>query len=339
MPRHTYRVIFIYMTVMTRTGRRNGIFFVTDLGFLLPTLASALEVRRKVPSDRADIRIVTTEIAPEIFHRVGDFIAPYGIELDALNPSYFSGFDHAAYNKTHVPMSTLGRFFMLDAVPDRYDRILYLDGDTWPVGDLQALLDTDLPAGTIGAAHDRNYFRRNELGPVGKKTRAYFSGLGIDGDAGYLSAGVLLTDPKTWQEVTTDAFAFFVENTARCLYHDQSALNAVVGKRWSRIAPQWNYASSYMEWGLKPAAPPQILHFAGGDKPWALPFHPYYSDYAKAFAPLLKLGLPTRQYTRQELQALERRARLRKLRDEIFIHRRILYQKAFNNLVETSLRH
>ena len=42
--------------------RLHGIFYVTDLGFALPTIASALEIRKKRSADRADVRIVTTGI-------------------------------------------------------------------------------------------------------------------------------------------------------------------------------------------------------------------------------------------------------------------------------------
>jgi lipopolysaccharide biosynthesis glycosyltransferase len=324
------------MNVIKKSGPDRAIFFVTDLDFALPTLAAALEIRRKVPPARADVRIVTTNIPVDAFNCMAGFASSHSIHLDHLSFDYFSGFNHQAFNKTHVPISALGRFFMLDVVPDIYKRILYLDGDTWPVGDPLKLLEASLPQGFIGAAEDRYYFRRRELGRVGRQTRAYFDGLGLDHDAGYFSSGVLLADTQTWRDVCADAFTYFINNTARCLYHDQSALNAVAKHRWVRLAPQWNFATSYLEWGMKCKMPPQILHFAGGDKPWTVPFHPYHETYINAFAPLQKLGLPIRQYSRQQLDALQTRARLRKLRDKLFVHRKIYYQHTFERLVSSS---
>jgi lipopolysaccharide biosynthesis glycosyltransferase len=318
----------------TKSSPVRAFFYVTDLDFALPTLASALEVRRKVPRERADVHIVTTGIPADILCRMTEFAGPYGVQINDLNYASFSGFDHRNFNKTHVPITALGRFFMLDAVPGVYERILYLDGDTWPVGDPLKLLEADLPEGFIGAAEDRYSFRRQELGPVGRKTRAYFAGLGIDPNAGYFSSGVLLSDVKTWRQLCSEAFDFFVNNTTRCLYHDQSALNAVAKNRWVRLAPQWNYATCYSEWGMKCTMPPQILHFAGGDKPWTLPFHPYHQTYLAAFAPLQKLGLPVKQYTRQQLNGLRTRFRIRKLRDTLFVHRKLNYQHTFEKLVE-----
>ncbi len=225
---------------------------------------------------------------------------------------------------------------MLDAVPDIYDRILYLDGDTWPSGDLLKLFEAELPDGCMAAAEDRNYFRRHELGPVGRKTRAYFSNLGIDGNAGYFNSGVLLSSMQTWRSICADAFDFFRKNTARCTYHDQSALNAVASTRRIRLAPQWNFANSYLEWELKYATPPQIIHFVGGEKPWNIPFHPYHEMYAAAFAPLKHLDLNMKQRSAEDVQALAQRARLRKIRNRLFVYRKIIYQRTFDRLVQTS---
>ena len=315
---------------------RRGISFVTDLGFALPTVASALEIRKKIAPGCADIRIVTTNIPSDTVQRLRGFLAPYSIHTDVLDPARYAAFDHRLFNKTHVPISAIGRFFMMEVVPDIYDRILYLDGDTWPSGDPLQLLDAELPDGCIGAAEDRSYFRRHELGPVGQKIRAYFSNLGIDGNAGYFNSGVLLAQVETWRSLCGDAFKFFLKNTARCTYHDESALNAVANKRRVRLAPRWNFANTYLEWQIGCATPPQIIHFVGGEKPWQIPFHPYYEMYAAAFAPLTHLGLTFRQRSAEDLRALEQRRRLRKIRDTIFVHRKFSYRRTFNKLVQTS---
>lgn len=327
------------MSATMTSGPRQAIFYVTDLNFALPTLASALEVRRKVPRPRADVHIVATDFTADVFRRVKDFAEPQGIGISSLESAKYSGFDSKNYNKTHVPISALGRFFMLDAVPENYDRILYLDGDVWPVGNPLELLEAKLLQGHIGAAEDRYFFRRREIGPVGRATRAYFTGLGIDGNAGYFNSGVLLADTETWRSICADAFEFFLKNTARCLYHDQSALNAVAAGRWSRLTPQWNFVNSYLEWGLQHPNAPRMLHFAGGEKPWTVPFHPYHEIYMRAFAPLRGLGLPIKLYSGEQLQALKKRARLRKIRDKLFVHRALFYRHTFERLVETAAIH
>ena len=317
-------------------ARRRGIFFVTDPGFALPTIVSALEIRKKVPTGYGDVKIVTTAIPDDTVARMRTFLEPRGIHTDILDPACYSAFDQNQFNKTHVPVSAIGRFFMMDAVPDIYDRILYLDGDTWPMGDPMQLLEAELPDGCLAAAEDRCYFRRHELGPVGQKTRTYFSNLGIDTNDGYFNSGVLLADVGTWRALCAEAFEFFLKNTARCTYHDESALNVVAAKRRVRLAPQWNFANTYLEWNLNYTKPPQIIHFLGGEKPWQVPFHPYYEMYAAAFAALAPLGLSFWKRSPEDIQALAQRARWRKMRDRAFVLRKLVYQRTFDRLVQAA---
>jgi hypothetical protein len=161
--------------------------------------------------------------------------------------------------------------------------------------------------------------------------------LGLDRDAGYFNAGVILTRADTWRSLSTEAFGFFLDHMELCLYHDQSALNAVAGRRRVRLAPQWNFAASYFDWHIKPPTPPQIVHFAGGEKPWLLPFHSFYTAYADEFAPLAPLGLGHKALSQAEIKAQARRAWLRWLRDRAMLHRCLLKQMTYDMLVRTAV--
>lgn len=323
---------------MTRnTSHRSGIFFVTDLGYALPTIASALEIRRKTPLARADIRIVMTDIPTETMEQIHDFLAPQGIFVDAMPKALYADFNHKLFNQTHVPISALGRFFMLDCIPDIYDRILYLDGDTWPSGDPAKLLESELPTGKFAAAEDKSYFYRQELGRTGKRIRNYFARIGINGDAGYFNSGVLLTDAGTWRELSKDAYEFFLKNTVSCMHHDQSALNAVAGGRRVRLAPRWNYLNAYFEWGLKPEASPEIIHFAGGSKPWLVSDHLYSPTYEQAFAPLTRLGINLEHLSGERLRIHNAFVRREELKSKtIFLHRIFARRQMFGQLVKSA---
>lgn len=316
---------------------RHAVIFVTDQGFAAPTMIAALQARQSVPRETADIRVIITDMPEPETEVIRHYLEPRGVYVDVMHTADHLAFDRGQFNRTHVPVSTLARFFMLDAIPQQYDRILYLDGDTWPSGDLPRLLAADLPHGCIAAAEDKNYFRRYEMGPVGRRTRAYLHGLGLHRDAGYFNAGVILAHADTWRALSAEAFSFFQAHTALCVYHDQSALNAVAGPRRVRLAPQWNFAGSYFDWGIRTVSPPQIIHFAGGEKPWMLPFHPFYKNYATSLAPLSALGLRVKQLPPEELGAQATRARWRRLRDRSFIHRTIFKQRTFDMLVRTSV--
>ncbi len=318
-------------------SRRDGIFYVTDGGFLLPTVASALAVRRKVPLERADVRILVTSTEAPAVRRLAEFLRPAGIWVDELPAALFSGFEHRLFNETHVPISALGRFFMLDCVPDIYDRILYLDGDTWPLGDPTALLDVPLADGALAAAEDQCFFFSRETGPTGDRIRSYFARLGLEREAGYFNSGVLLADATTWRRLGAEAFAFFRANTALCLYHDQSALNAVVGSRRVRLSPRWNFAGSYYDWGVQDTPQPHVVHFCGGGKPWANPRHRFHDVFERSFKDLESLDIALASPDAEALRSMDRNIARQRLKHRTVLQPRLwARRRAYRKLVETA---
>ena len=280
---------------MARSGTPPcGVFYVTDSGFILPTIVSAVQLRSKVPTTEADIHVIAVDLDQAVFDRVKAHLALSHIELWAMDAATFTGFDLAEFNQTHVPYATLGRFFMLDRVPQRYDHILYLDGDTWIDGDPLPLIRYSPPPGRFAAAEGPSFYFRNDVTAYGRWTREYLQGLGLTVDDGYFNAGVFSVDYDTWKAIAKEAFDFFLANTQRCPYHDESALNAVCQHRRVRLSPEWNYNTPYRFWGVERAVRPQIYHFTGGPKPWAVrqfPWADQYDPYQKAFAALSDLGL------------------------------------------------
>jgi lipopolysaccharide biosynthesis glycosyltransferase len=226
-----------------------------------------------------------------VVERMTEWLAPLGVDVTELPLTLYEQFDPRDFNKTHVSFSTIGRFFILQSVRQAYDKILYLDGDIWPVGDIAALLQVDIPDGFIAAAEDRSYYWRGEASEAGRAVRSYYKQLGINGDLGYFNAGVLLARSDTWREVSAEAFAFFKNNVSRCLYHDQSALNVVTGRRRLRLNPKWNYLYDYVDWHIRPLEAPGIIHFCGPRKPWKLHDHPYFNNYEPARRALHDIGL------------------------------------------------
>jgi len=303
--------------------KKSVIFFATDIGFALPTIASALEIRRLCPLHLADIRIVAIELDSQTVNRIRNHLEPAGIFVDTMPEAMFADFDASQYNPTHVPRATLARFFLLDCIPDIYDRMLYLDGDTWPTGDISKLLTIHLPAGKFAAAEDGLYFRRNERGRTGREVRAYFAGLGLDGESGYFNAGVLLSSTQTWREISRTAFAFFQANTASCFYHDQSALNAVSAGRRLRLHSKWNFMSVFDEWGIQAPSPPCIRHFAGVGKPWLFPDHPFASRFETALLQLTGLNLNIKRFSPQRLQAELRFQKRQQIKNQTVFRRRL----------------
>ena len=324
-----------------KTSARTIIVYVTDTGFALPSVASALEVRRLVPSSLADIVIVTVGIPQRNVDLLASFLDRQNIGVTTLRSQQYSDIDHRLFNQTHVPDTSLARFFMTEALPDRYDRILYLDGDVWPRGDLTELICAPIPHGCLAAAEDQSYFFQNDLGASGRAVRSYFAGLGIDGGKGYFNCGVLLADVPTWKTLAAEAFRFFSENTRICRYHDQSALNAVVSGRRVRMSPRWNFLSVYRNWDVAPLSGAHLIHFAGGIKPWAAAdpeFVGLYDTYKAYFAQLDAAQFSHKPSGGSVNQSgIDYNLRLRRKMKTVFLHRKILRRLRFKELERTSL--
>jgi lipopolysaccharide biosynthesis glycosyltransferase len=291
---------------------RSAVVYVTDAGYALPSAASAIAVRRSLPASVADVYIVAVDIDDRAFEGLSAFLDQHQVSVVRLKDRSFASFNTQLFNKTHVPIASVARFFLLDALPRTYERILYLDGDVWPSADLGALLAMDIPSGMIAAAEDTLYYCRNDLGDHGDAARAYFGAIGIDPAAGYFNAGVLVADTLSLQEIFRDAFAYFMKNTSACRYHDQSALNATTVGRRVRLSPKWNFLTAYRDWGIAPASDAKLMHFAGGFKPWTTP-SPYYPGvfelYRTAFDLLESTGLRNDLLRPDEARSFKKRLR------------------------------
>jgi lipopolysaccharide biosynthesis glycosyltransferase len=271
-------------------GPRTVICYVTDANFAIPSLISAITARKWVSSGMADIYILTIGLSDLQVAELSELAKPQEINIGVMHPERLQGFETRNVNKTHVPLSTLGRLFLHEFIPDKYDTLLYMDGDTWISGDITPLVTLRPPKRTICAAEDPSYFYRRDLGANGRRVRAYFSGLGLDGNRGYFNAGVLLSSLSTWREVAGDAFRFFCENVDRCLFHDQSALNAVAQGRRLKLSNKWDFMTDFRYWNVEASIEPKIYHFTGFPKPWMGDIFPWSDMSAKYVAAYAALG-------------------------------------------------
>jgi len=265
-----------------------AICYVSDIGFLAPTLISIESARRFVP---ASVPIYVIAIQPE-----GDMLDGLEPLLSRLSVTVIP-FDQRRlgsiakiWAESHVPIAALGRFFLSELLPEGIDRILYVDGDTLFVRDPTPLLDQTLPAGKIGMVEDAMSFYRQDQSTNGANAREYIQGLGLSPNAQYANSGVFIVERGDWKVIAEDALNYLSLNSGKCRYHDQSALNAVVGDRRLPLSPIWNYQSRFAQWRAKPVAEPAILHFTGAAKPWMGKVHPWSAVSDQLI--LMMQGLP-----------------------------------------------
>ncbi len=295
------------------SARDCAICYVADQNFLFPTIASALSLRRFVPNEAADVLLFLTGEPTGNHDALVAFLAERGIKLLSLDAAQLDAVDAAKWSEGHVSLSTLGRFLIADTVARSHRRMLYVDGDTWFDGDPTPLLEHDIPTGRIGAVDDIRAFSRDDFGRFGSSSRGYFANLGMAADQRYFNAGVLLVETATWQDMAREALAFFLNNTAICVRHDQSAMNAVLGRRRITLPIRWNFMTEYQNLGLAKAIRPAIYHFTGASKPWNgamspwTRFHACYQDVERQIGHLV----PRPTWDDARVQAQDRLTRRR----------------------------
>lgn len=290
-----------------------AICYVSDLSFLLPSLISAVEVRKYVSAEKADIFIFTVDVDAETITRVNMASKQFGISVVSIGDHVFAKIDKQRLSKTQTPLGTFGRFFMEELLPAHCRRLVYLDGDVICASDPSALVDTVVPEGRFAAAEDTIMFRQQfRYGWTAKDIKHYFAQLNLDPSNGYFNAGVFAVSRDTWKTISAEAFKFFVEHTDKCRHFDQSALNAVVGSRRLRLSSKWNFQKQLCIWGADRYTTPIILHFNRFPKPWmgaVNPWESYYAWYCNAAKPFAYLGLPHKLLATHEVDSFNQKTK------------------------------
>jgi lipopolysaccharide biosynthesis glycosyltransferase len=318
------------------------VFYTTDTGFAVPTIASIESLRRWSSADELRVSVVLlgmNQAETDAFERRS---ADLGIDLYGISAEALADFDNENFNLTHVPYTTLARFLIPQFIPENeVADILYLDGDTWLVQSPKPLLDLAAPDVGLLACEDQSDFYADDFGKTGRAVSTYFNGISVDRSKGYFNAGIMKFKPQEWARISADCLSFLKNHLPICRYHDQSALNAIAGRVRVRLSPAWNFQPPYWDWGLDEIAAPKLLHFVGGAKPWMgkmkalLSIYPDYTDVIrKRSDPLFPLKIWNSAEQQQE-SAREQRMRL-KLRT-LFYHRVLDRRRHFRRLVMTSV--
>lgn len=247
-----------------------AICYVTDRNFLLPSLLSALEMRKHITVDKAEIFIFTIHTEVDLCDGLSQRFASSKILVRPLDETHLAEINTQKLQESHTPLGTFGRFLIDQFLPDHIDYIVYLDGDVWPVGDARNLVERRVPEGYIAAVDDSLAFRSKVgIGPAAARAKAYFQSLGLNEKHGYFNAGVFAGTRRTIREINSDAFQYFLNNVSKCVHFDQSAMNAVSVGRRHRLSIAWNFQARFKVWGLCRRIAPAIVHFNGRPKPWS----------------------------------------------------------------------
>jgi lipopolysaccharide biosynthesis glycosyltransferase len=247
------------------TGGRRAICYLTDEGYLLPSLVSALSCLPHVGHDD-DIFVFCIGLSPHRLAELKKAQHTSRINIRNLSPEWKGRYDEADFRSCGVTDVTLGRYFMVAQLDPTYKTILYIDGDTLVGGDIKRVLDICPPAKRIGAVADSIYFSRCHESRLGEDTRRYFDS--IDQSGYYYNGGVLVGSREAWEDLSLVAFEFFVRNVRLCHHHDQTALNVTYRDYIQPLSIRCNYQPNYEYFQSRRASDVIVNHYCGPVKPW-----------------------------------------------------------------------
>lgn len=245
------------------------IYTAFDRHYASPALAMMRSLA--VTHQHAQITILAIDLDEEIKRWVAerawlpcefiDVSAPSGVALSLW-------FTPAVYARFQGPS-------LIDA-----ERLLYIDPDTLIADDLEPLSRIDLEGSPVGAV--QSIATPLMSSPLGIRDAAQ---IGLNPQAPYLSAGVLLIDRERWlsDQISERALAY-ASSGRRVSMADQEALNATLNGDWHRLALRWNQETAirdphshhrymmlrhFQADEIREAEDrPAIVHFNGPDKPW-----------------------------------------------------------------------
>ena len=269
-----------------------------DDGYLFPSSVCAKQARIHAP-ESADVVIFieTKELTDE---RKSILEANTGAIVRTIPQWLIEKLDRSVpegFFQTHVNRAALFRLFVAHILEERYEKILYLDGDIQIRRSLEPLLTMTLPPGTVGVVPDWVALHSAEGWPHVAANRAYMEKLSFLPEhwSSYFNSGVVVASPDTWNDIGPKALDFLIKKPESCRLHDQSALNHVCRGRTTRLSLRWNFLRQYMPLPAYKTIDPAILHFVGRLKPWDGAYYPWtqaeFQPYVEMAAALKGTGV------------------------------------------------
>lgn len=302
-------------------NKKTAVVFVTDAGFLIPSISAALQIsNQERVMEIADIFIYLIDFKVEIVEQLRLSFSQYDIGFKQMDPSIFLPPIETYFNKTHVPRSALGRFAIQYELPLNYENVVYIDGDVQIIGDIFPLVAHKVKSGYIAAVNESLWLCSGDVGKFWTDHKKYLRSINLSDPEDYFNSGILAFRLDTWRDMAPKALAYFNENPTLCKYHDQSALNAIfLGKR-EVLPPIYNFNSFFSALGVTDKVKPSIVHFTGGCKPWFFPGPPWNGQFISQYETLVANHEVLQPFFKRpdeiavkNLENRERMARLRRI--------------------------
>jgi lipopolysaccharide biosynthesis glycosyltransferase len=192
----------------------------------------------------------------------------------------------------HLSLNTYSRLYAPELCSN-IKRLLYLDADIVVLGDIVKLFNLDLAGKPLGAVPHVQF-------PYEKIFQKKFD-VAVDS---HFNGGVMLMDCDLWRKNSySDLVIQWASNHAKHLtFADQDALNGVFAGQYCHLPGVWNVEARLFQeklLGLPQTeeiidriSSPMLIHYTGGDKPWAskkyVPKRELYLKYSTCLAEIVE---------------------------------------------------
>lgn len=231
------------------------------------------------------IFVISTGIGERSKEKLRRIAKSFGRELFVSELLHLSSRFGGKIDTGDFDISTMGRLFLGECIPEAVEKILYLDCDTVVLKPLKKLWNQALKGEILAAVQEPTIY---------PEVKAY---LHFDQHTPYFNAGVLLIDLKAWREEKTGqrTVDFYKSIAEQSLFNDQDALNGSLCGRIRTLSPGWNFFTNYRYYRyetlckMQPSyqkiskksfrhakSHPAIVHYAGAERPWKAGAFNYY---------------------------------------------------------------
>ena len=258
-----------------------NIALCTDEKYSFPCGVCITSILENNKEEECNIYILTEGLEPQTIEKFRSLERKYNqrIIIKRVNSNIFSNLKVC----NRFPKSIYFRFILPELI-DHEKKILYFDCDIIVTGSLKDLWETEISEYACGVVEDQRSDDIRVQNNLGLYKR-------------YFNSGVLLINLEYWRKnnTTQKLTEYIYNNSEKCIFPDQDALNIVLEKEALYLDYKYNYQElmllkkeecflhkSKWEKLLKDGEIPVIIHYTGLVKPWILTCeHKLKSEFLK----------------------------------------------------------
>jgi lipopolysaccharide biosynthesis glycosyltransferase len=257
---------------------KSCIAYVTDQNLIFPTIVSAIQAKRWcLPTTDVLIINSTVNFDLSMIQKVCKDSGIYLIDASKFISDPLSGLSNEEFGG-RITKACMGRLLLGEIIPESYEQIIYLDGDTQIFSSLKCLEKYEVPEGKFLASPDyTTVFSYLNGSPLGR----------------YFNSGVIKFNRNGW--IGPAALQYYLCNGGES--HDQGALNNVGSDALILMSSRWNFPKQFLH--LLQDDKPTIIHFMAHPKPWDGIFFPWSAAQSIAYDDAIKLHPILKRYRKK----------------------------------------